>query len=183
MQKNTVPANHPVKNARFQERCCQAQNRPAAASGASHACPALGKASASATALNAETMTEVTVLRKILFVVSVAAFTFAGCGRQVTPTRGSVTPSGLPSGFMQVKFTTAAPMDFTNVQYVIMFNTSTSGGMPYANGYQTNYANYWFAIVVGGNGVLSQATVVQYVRQSGLGGGTVAVPQPIPYPQ
>ena len=113
------------------------------------------------------------MLRKLLFVVSIAAFTFAACGRQVTPDR-STTPSGLPSGFMQVKFTTAHPMDFTNVQYVIMFNTSTTGGMPYANGYLTNYANYWFAIVVGGTGVLSQAQVVQYVRQPGLGGGQAA---------
>jgi hypothetical protein len=116
----------------------------------------------------------------MLFVVSVAAFTFAACGRQVTPDR-STTPSGLPAGFMQVKFTTAQAMDFTNVQYVIMFNTSTSGGMPYANGYQTNYANYWFAIVVGGNGVLSSVQVVQYVRNTGVGGGQVASPQVLPY--
>src|SRR5579872_7234684 len=107
-----------MKNARFQDRRCHAQNRPAAASGASHACPALGKANASAAALIAETIAEVPMLRKMLFVVFVAAFTFAACGRQVTPDR-TTTPSGIPAGFMQVKFTTAAPMDFTNVQYVI----------------------------------------------------------------
>lgn len=72
-------------------------------------------------------------------------------------------------------------MDFTNVQYVIMFNTSTQGGEPYANGFQTNFANYSFAIVVGGNGTLSQVQVIQYVRSPGTGGGTVATPQSIPF--
>jgi hypothetical protein len=82
---------------------------------------------------------------------------------------------------MQVKFTTAQPMDFTNVQYVVMFNTSTSGGMPYANGYQTNYANYSFALVVGGNGTTSSVQVIQYVRNTGVGGGQVASPVNLPY--
>src|SRR5438552_2092127 len=160
MEKKIVPANHPAKNARFQESRCQAQNRPAAASGASHACPGFGNASASATALTAQTMTEVPMLRKLLFVVSIAAFTFAACGRQVTPDR-TTTPSGLASGFMQVKFTSAQPLDFTNVQYVVMFNTTSTGSMPYANGYLNNYANYSFAIVVGGNGLSSQVLVQQ----------------------
>jgi hypothetical protein len=120
------------------------------------------------------------MLRKLLFVVSIAAFTFAACGRQVTPDR-TTTPSGLTSGFMQVKFTAAQPLDFTNVQYVVMFNTTATGGMPYANGYLTNFANYSFAIVVGGNGTSSQVQVIQYVRQPGTGGGTIAFPTVIPY--
>lgn len=74
-------------------------------------------------------------------------------------------------------------MDFTNVQYVVMFNTTGTGGMPYANGFQTNYANYSFAIAIGGNGTLSQPRVIQYVRQPGLGGGTYASPQSIPWTQ
>ena len=81
---------------------------------------------------------------------------------------------------MQVKFTTAQPLDFTNVQYVVMFNTTSTGGMPYANGYLNNYANYSFAIVVGGNGLASQVLVQQYVRQPGVSGGSVTL-QSIPY--
>lgn len=119
------------------------------------------------------------MLRKLLFVVSIAAFTFAACGRQVTPDRTN-TPSGLSPGFMQIRFTSAAPMDFANVTYVIMFNTM-GGGMPYANGYQNNYANYSFAIVVNGNAISSQTQFIQYVRQPGLGGGSVASPQSVPY--
>jgi len=119
------------------------------------------------------------MLRKLLFVVFIAAFTFAACGRQVTPDR-TTTPSGLPSGFMQVKFTTAQAMDFTNVQYVIVFNTSGTGGMPYANGFLNNYANYSFAIVVNGAGSFSQVQMVQYVRSPSVGGGTLATPQAIP---
>ncbi|HEV2262825.1 MAG TPA: hypothetical protein VGR69_11110 [Candidatus Rubrimentiphilum sp.] len=120
------------------------------------------------------------MLRKMLFVVFIAAFTFAACGRQVTPNRVS-SPSGLAAGFMQVKFSAAQPLDFTNVQYVMMFNTMGSGGMPYTNGYLNNYANYSFAIVVGGNGVQAQPQVWQYVRQPGVGGGSIAVPTQIQY--
>ena len=82
---------------------------------------------------------------------------------------------------MQVKFTTTGAMDFVNVRYVIMFNTSGNGQEPYTNGYQNNYANYSFAIIVGGNSTsIAQPVLVEYVGQPGPGGRTVVTPYQLP---
>ena len=82
---------------------------------------------------------------------------------------------------MQVKFTTVGVMDFVNVRYVIMFNTSGNGQEPYTNGYQNNYANYSFALVVGGNSTsIAQPVLIEYVGQPGPGGKTVVTPYQLP---
>lgn len=119
------------------------------------------------------------MLRKLIFVLAATAFAFAACGRQVTPDLpGTGGASGLPPGFMQVKFTVAGQMDYANVSYVLVFNTSGSGTMPYANAGQTNFANYSFEIVVGGNGTVAGPALIQYVRQPGI---TLPVPRQFTY--
>jgi hypothetical protein len=50
---------------------------------------------------------------------------------------------------MEIKFNTAGPMDFTNVNYMVVFNTSGTGGEPYANALATTFCNYSFAFAVG----------------------------------
>lgn len=62
---------------------------------------------------------------------------------------------------MIIKFRTASTMDFKNVLYTIVFNTSGNGQMPYANGYNTGYANYSFIMVVDG----TNGTLQTYVKQ------------------
>ncbi len=49
---------------------------------------------------------------------------------------------------MQVKFRVNQPFNFTNYSYVVVFNTSSDGTTPRANGTQTAYSGYSFAIVV-----------------------------------
>lgn len=119
------------------------------------------------------------MLRKLIFAVSVIALTFAACGRQVTPDRpdqgGS---SGLPPGFMQATMTVAGTLDFTNVAYVFVFNTSGTGGQPYPQGLLTNYQNYSFVVIVGGTGGAVAPQVYQIVRGSN---GGVPTKQIIPY--
>ena len=182
--KKIVPANHPVKNARFKERRSHAQNRAPAPSGANQASPNFGNANASATApsiatANSNARAEVPMLRKLIFVVSAMALTLASCGRQVTPDR-TTDPNGLPSGFMQIKFNTAQQMDFTNVWYVLALNTSGTGGQPYAiNGNPAqNWLNFSFEIIVyqpqGSSQV--QALVYQFISQPSPGGGSAKVP-------
>lgn len=93
------------------------------------------------------------MFRKLVFVLCALSFTLASCGRQVTPNRTG-TSGGLPSGFMQIKFSTAQPMDFVNVWYVIALNTegaaNGTNGMPYPQyGNQSyNWLNYSFEIIV-----------------------------------
>jgi hypothetical protein len=92
------------------------------------------------------------------------------CGRQVTP--DPTGPSNL-AGKMVIRFRTAAPMDFNNVNYFIIFNTTGNGAQPYANGYGTTYANYSFAFVVGAanGGSTALPTLFQYYLVPGTSSG------------
>lgn len=70
---------------------------------------------------------------------------------------------------MSVRFTVAAPFDFSSYDYIVVFNTSGNGLTPLPNGgAQSNYAAFSDAIVVSGsqNGGV-QATAVQYVTSGG----------------
>ncbi|MHB8355630.1 MAG: hypothetical protein ACYDDQ_02945 [Vulcanimicrobiaceae bacterium] len=124
------------------------------------------------------------MIRRLGLVLFTIALALAACGRQVTPNRTSPggRGGGLAAGSMQVKFQTQGQMDFANVRYVIMFNTSGTGGEPYANGYQTNYQNYSFALVVGGSGnSVAQPVLYQYIHQTGPGGAVAIVPYRLYY--
>ena len=126
------------------------------------------------------------MLRKLIFVVSAVALTLVACGRQVTPDRTGTSNQGLLPGQMQIKFNTAGAMNFSNVWYVLAFNTSGTGGEPYAiNGNPNqNWLDFSFEIIISqAQGQLSpQATLVQFLSQPGVGGGTLKVPRfPLPY--
>jgi len=107
------------------------------------------------------------MIRKLSLLVLATALIVSACGRQVTPDRAGVGPGGLSPGFIQFKFRTAAPLDFANVTYSVVLNTSGTGVTPYApNGnVGRNYLDYSFRIDVGGagpNGTVA-ATLWQYV--------------------
>lgn len=117
----------------------------------------LGNARASATAETIAQMNgihEDTMLRRISLAFFSLTFMLSGCGRQVTGLApvgvpgASPTPSTL-SGEMEIKFRTYGAMDFNNVNYVIVFNTSGVGGEPYANAFATTFCNYSFVFAIG----------------------------------
>lgn len=75
----------------------------------------------------------------------------AACGRQVTPNRPGQGTTGLPPGYMSVKFRTSAPFNFQSYSYAVVFNTTGNGYVPLPVGTQSNnYLGYSFAIIVGG---------------------------------
>jgi hypothetical protein len=88
------------------------------------------------------------MLRRASLALFVLALGFAvACGRQVTP---SPTFNNNLAGTVTIKFRTAAPFDFTQFNYWIVFNTSGQGGEPYAPSLtQGNYKNYSYAFVIG----------------------------------
>ncbi len=73
----------------------------------------------------------------------------SGCGRQVT---GLNLPSGavVPAGQTLIRFETAGPLDFQNLRYLIVFNTTGNGQQPYAQGFNTDYKNWSAYFIVGG---------------------------------
>ncbi|HEV3090995.1 MAG TPA: hypothetical protein VGX91_06060 [Candidatus Cybelea sp.] len=107
------------------------------------------------------------MIRRLSFgfvVVVVTAFIVAACGRQVTPNPPGLGPGGAPLGYMAVHFDVAAPFNFSNYQYMIVFDTSGDGKTPSTDTLQTNWAGYSFALIALGSGGTSYAEPVQFVR-------------------
>jgi hypothetical protein len=96
-------------------------------------------------------------------VVFVTAFIVAACGRQVTPNPPGLGAGGAPLGYVALHFDVASPFNFSNYQYMFVFNTSGSGVTPSTDTIQTNWAGYSFAVLARGNGVASSAELVQLV--------------------
>lgn len=67
---------------------------------------------------------------------------------------------------MNVFFDTASPFNFSQYQYMIVFNTTGSGVTPSTDTLQTNWAGYSFALIALGNGVSSYAEPIQFVRSN-----------------
>lgn len=122
------------------------------------------------------------MLRKLSFVLCAMALTLASCGHQVTPDRGGGLNGGLQPGFMQIQFNTYQPLNFTTTWYVIAINTDGTGIQPYPiNGnQQQNWLGYSFEFIVyqlqGQAG--PQVSMVQFVTQPAVGGGTLKTPTP-----
>jgi len=102
--------------------------------------------------------------------VVVVAIVLAACGRQVTglnaPNAGSIQ-----AGHMLIRFRVAGPLDFTNVQYLMVFNTSGNQVEPYPQANLTGFLNYNFALVVGGTQYTSQPLLFQYYLAPGTTSG------------
>jgi hypothetical protein len=54
------------------------------------------------------------------------------------------------SGQTLIRFETAGQLDFQNVSYLIVFNTSGNGQQPFAQGPNTNYTNWSVYFIIGG---------------------------------
>jgi hypothetical protein len=109
---------------------------------------------------------EEAMIRRLSFgfvIVLVTAFIVAASGRQVTPNPTGLGPGGAPPGYISVFFDTAAPFNFSNYQYMIVFNTTGSGVTPSTDTLQTNWNGYSFALIALGNGVSTFAEPIQFV--------------------
>jgi hypothetical protein len=104
----------------------------------------------------------------------------SACGRQITGLGSATSNSTVQPGFMSLRFRVNAPLDFTNVRYVIVFNTSGSGSQPYANALTSGFQNYSFAWIVGGTGGNAQPQLVQYFSVPGTGTGLQTQPVVVP---
>jgi len=102
--------------------------------------------------------------------VVVVAMILAACGRQVTGLNAAGEGS-IQSGHMLIRFRVAGPLDFTNVQYLVVFNTTGNQVEPYPQANLTGYLNYSFALVVGGTQYASQPLLFQYYLAPGTTSG------------
>lgn len=109
------------------------------------------------------------------------AFIVSACGRQVTPDRAGTGAGGLSPGFMSVKFRVNGTFNFSQYQYMVVFNTTGDGTTPRANGQQTNYVGYSFALSIGGSGGSTQVIPYQYYRPPGAPSTQQPVLQALPF--
>jgi hypothetical protein len=103
----------------------------------------------------------------------------AACGRIVTVPKTSSNGGLVPAGDMLVRYRVLGTLDFVNVQYAIVFNTTGNGITPQAPNYQT-YLNYSFILVFGGTQAGGAAYTVSEVLLAGSNFTAVALP---PAPQ
>ncbi len=78
---------------------------------------------------------------------------------------------------MSIRFRTLGSLNFTNLYYVIVFNTSGNGQEPYAATFQS-YTNYSFALVFGGTALSGASYQLLQVISTGSSAGftTRAIP-------
>jgi hypothetical protein len=111
-----------------------------------------------------------------LAVLVVVMMATSACGRQVT---GLGQNQNLPSGQMLIRVSVAGTLDFTDFEYVIVFNTSGNGQEPFPNALQTGFANYSYALVFGGPAGLVQPQLLQYFINTGGASGLGVVARPV----
>ena len=107
------------------------------------------------------------MIRRLTFgLVVITAFIVAACGRQVTPNPPGLGPGGAPPGYIAIFFNTAAAFNFSNYQYILVFNTTGDGKTPSTDTLQTNWDGYSYAMVARGNGLSTFAEAVQFRRSN-----------------
>ncbi|GAC1658514.1 MAG: hypothetical protein NVS4B13_01630 [Candidatus Elarobacter sp.] len=118
------------------------------------------------------TVVEESKVRRLVTAVVVAAMmVLSGCGRQVTGLGQPSAGGGIvPLGQTLIRFETAGPLDFQNLTYLIVFNTSGNKQQPYAQGFNTDYKNWSaFFIVGGGAGFANTPSLLQVYQDPSSG--------------
>lgn len=92
----------------------------------------------------------------------------SACGHQVTPNRGALGTTGLSPGFMSIRFRVQGQFNYSNYNYMMVFNTFGNGITPLPLGQHNSFAGYSFAIIVSAATGTVQATAWQYFRPQGI---------------
>jgi hypothetical protein len=127
----------------------------------------------------ARTVAEEARVRRLLGAVVVAAMVMlSGCGHQVTGL-GEANNGIVPAGQTQINFQTVGQPDFYNFKYLIVINTNGNGHVPYAAGYNSNYADWSFAFFIGGSGNLASSPIIyQYFNDTTAAQGVNFIQRP-----
>jgi hypothetical protein len=72
---------------------------------------------------------------------------------------------------MVINFSVDGQLDFSNINYVIVFNTCGVGGEPYPQGFQTTYTNYSYSFAVGPT--FANSVALPYLFEYYISGGAL----------
>jgi hypothetical protein len=111
------------------------------------------------------TLPRSTYLAAIVCIATSTAL-LSGCGRQVSPNAPGVGAGGALPGQMSVTFSVAAPFDFSNFQYWLVFDTSGDLATPSTVPANNNWAGYSDGIEISGSGGATSAAVYQFAKNA-----------------
>jgi hypothetical protein len=106
--------------------------------------------------------------------VVAAMLIISGCGRQVTGLNAPNANALLPEGQTLIRFDTAGQLDFANVAYLIVFNTSGNDQQPTAQGYNSDFKNWSYFFIVGGAAGVASSPPLYQIYQDPVSGGSKA---------
>jgi hypothetical protein len=157
----------------------------AKANGITHHAPVRGKARCNAKAHNAETTAaravgDVNEMRRAGFALLTASMAAAACGRIVTVPKAGSNGGLVPAGNMLVRYRVLGTLDFANLRYLVVFNTSGNGLTPYANSLNTSFLNFSFILIFGGSQVGGASFGLLQVIPIASGGFQTVALQPLP---
>jgi hypothetical protein len=95
----------------------------------------------------------------------------AACGRIVTVPKTTSSGGLVPAGNMFIRFRVEGTLDFTNLHYLVVFNTTGTGPTPYGAPNLQQYANYSFILVFGGTAAAGAAYTLLELVNSGTSAG------------
>ncbi len=78
----------------------------------------------------------------------------------------------VPDGQTLIRFDTAGQLDFANVAYLIVFNTSGNDQQPTAQGYNSDFKNWSYYFIVGGGAGVASAPLLYQIYQDPVNGGS-----------
>ena len=78
----------------------------------------------------------------------------------------------LPEGQTLIRFDTAGTLDFANVAYLIVFNTSGNDQQPTAQGYNSDFKNWSYFFIVGGGAGVASSPLLYQIYQDPVNGGS-----------
>jgi hypothetical protein len=114
-------------------------------------------------------------MKRAGFGLLTASLAVAACGRIVTVPNANSGGGLVPSGDMFIRYRVAGVLDFVNLHYLVVFNTSGNGQTPYAAPGLQQYANYSFILVfTAAPGAGAGYTLLQ-LENSGTSGGFIPV--------
>jgi hypothetical protein len=107
-------------------------------------------------------------------VLVAAVVIISGCGRQVTGLNSPTSNALLQEGNTLIRFDTKGTLDFANVAYLIVFNTSGNDQQPTAQGYNSDFKNWSYFFLVGGGPGVASAPLLYQIYQDPVNGGAKA---------
>ncbi len=105
-------------------------------------------------------------------VVVAAVLIISGCGRQVTGLNAPNANALVPEGQTLIRFDTAGTLDFANVQYLIVINTTGNDQQPTAQGFNSDFKNWSYYFIVGGASGVASDPLLYQIYQDPVNGGS-----------